>query len=363
MKDKFPAFKHNRKAVMFDGPGGTQMPQSVITAMTNYMEENVANVGGFFKTSLNTSVRVLEVRNKVSEFFNSPNNNSIFFDQNATSLIFKMSRTICRNLEKGSKILVTKLDHCANVSPWIEAADDFGLDLEFLDFDKEYGGLTSACFPSKKLMEADLVAFTMSSNCTGVITKEIKEIISHCKEHNCLTFIDAVHYAAHHPIDISDLGLDFMVCSGYKFYGPHIGIGYANINYKTVPYKVAAVDDITPHKWETGTLNFESIVGLGAAIDFINDIGWEEFERHENELLVYFLYKCIKSNHSINIYGTTDYNYKAGTYCLTVDGLKSLELSHLLGVEGIYVWAGDFYAKWIPSEYGLKSFLRVEQSY
>jgi len=361
MKEKFPTFKANPRAVMFDGPGGTQVPETVINAMTDYIKNDAANVGGHFKTSLNTSVMVHQIRKQVGGFFNAPNYRDIFFDQNATSIIFKLSRAICRDLKEGDKILVTKLDHCANVSPWIEIAKDKKLEIEFLDFDTEYGGLLRRSFPKEKLKEAKLVAFTLSSNCTGVITKKAKEIIAKCKANDCLTFVDAVHYAAHHPIDITDLAPDFLVCSGYKFYGPHIGIGYANVetSHEIRPYSVASVDNIAPGKWETGTLNFEALAGLGEAIKFIEGIGWEEFESHENELMTYFLYKSIRATHKITIYGTTDIKYKAGTYCLSVDGFNSHDLSHILSAEGIYTWAGDFYAKWIPEEYNVKSFLRI----
>ena len=273
LRREFPALaleQDGQPLAFFDGPGGTQVPQRVIDAVVDYYRTSNANDGGAFATSQRSVAIVDDGHQAIADLLNARSADEIKFGQNMTSLTFHVSRSIGATFAAGDEILVTTLDHEANVSPWRAIAADRGLTVRTVDIHDEDGTLDLDDLRAKLTERTRLIAFGYASNAIGTINP-VAEIVDLAHAVGALTYVDAVHYAPHGPIDVQALGTDFLVCSVYKFFGPHLGAlyGRAEILERLPAYKVRPAHD----RFETGTQNFEAIAGARAAVEYIASIG------------------------------------------------------------------------------------------
>ena len=258
--------------VFLDGPGGTQVPQRVIDAISNYLRRDNANTGGAYSTSRHTDAMLAEARAAMADFLNCTAD-EIVFGPNMTTLTYAMSRAIGRDLGPGDEILVTRLDHDANVSPWL-ALEEKGVTIRWAEIHEENCTLDLADLASKLNHRTKLVAVGYASNAVGTINP-VKTIVRLAHAAGALAYVDAVHYGPHGLIDVAALDCDFLVCSTYKFFGPHMGVLFGKREHlaRLCPYKVRPLTDAVPNRWEWGTLNHECIAGITACVDYIADLG------------------------------------------------------------------------------------------
>jgi len=281
IRSQFPALAqtvNGHPAVFFDGPGGTQVPERVIDAISDYLRRDNAKTGGAFATAGRTDAMIASARAAMADFLNC-GADEVVFGPNMTSLTFAISRAIGRDLGPGDEILVTRLDHDANVSPWLAIAEDLnkedrGLTVRWAEIHDENCTLDMADLASKINSKTKLVAVGYASNAVGTINP-VKEIIRLAHSVGALAYIDAVHYAPHGLIDVAALDCDFLVCSAYKFFGPHMGVLFGKREHlqHLRPYKVRPNTNAIPNCWEWGTLNHECIAGIAACVDYIADLG------------------------------------------------------------------------------------------
>lgn len=368
---QFPALAqtvNGHPAAFLDGPGGTQVPQRVIDAISDYLRYDNANTGGAYATSRHTDVMIAAARAAMADFLYC-GADEIVYGLNMTSLTFMMSRAIGRELRPGDEILVTRLDHDANVSPWLAVAEDRGATVRWAEIHDEDCTLDMDDLASKINSKTKLVAVGYASNAVGTINP-VKEIVQLAHKAGALAYIDAVHYAPHGLIDVAALDCDFLVCSTYKFFGPHMGVLFGKREHlqRLRPYKVRPLTEAIPFRWEWGTLNHECIAGIGACIDYIADIGrrtrpadsspgvgerraaieaaYEAIHEHESALLKRALTGLQKIT-GAKIYGIADparTNERCGTIAVRIDGHTPLELATKLGERGIFTWDGNYYA-------------------
>jgi cysteine desulfurase family protein (TIGR01976 family) len=355
----FPALARTldgRPVAYLDGPGGTQVHESVIQAMSDFMARGGSNLGGSFVTSLETDAVVSAARSAVADLFGAQSN-EIVFGQNMTSLTYAMSRALARTWNPGDNIVLTRLDHDANVSPWMQAAADAGVEVRFVDFDPEVGcDLDLATLDAALDSRTRLVAFTHASNAVGTITP-VAEIVERAHSVGALTCVDAVHYAPHGLIDVVATGTDVLVASAYKWFGPHTGClyGRADLLNDLVPYKLRPAPASSPDKWETGTQSFESLAGVTAAVDYIASLGdgptrreqvasaYKAIDEHDRVLTDRFL-AGIDAMPSITLYGRQEATGRTPTFAIDVEGVPSAVVADSLGANGCFVWSGDYYA-------------------
>jgi cysteine desulfurase family protein (TIGR01976 family) len=359
VRAQFPALGRTvagKPAVYLDGPGGTQVPQRVIDAMVRFMERGGSNHGGPFVTSRETDAVHRSARFAIADLLGgSPS--EIVFGQNMTSLTFAVSRSLARTWEEGDEIVVTRLDHDANVSPWLLAARDRGVTVRWLDFDPDDGcsldatGLDEILGPRTRL-----VAVTHASNATGTVV-DVARVAAMAQAVGALTYVDAVHHAPHYLIDVDALGIDFLACSAYKFFGPHTGVlwGRRELLESLDAYKVRPAPDDPPEKWETGTQSFESLAGVTAAVEYLASLGAGDHQRdrlttafkaigeHEAALTGRFL-DGVDAIDGVRLYGIADQRPRTPTFAISVAGHSAQEVAEQLGKQGIFVWAGHYYA-------------------
>src|SRR5580765_6237867 len=276
VRSQFPSLSqtvNGHTAAFLDGPGGTQVPQRVIDAISAYLSHDNANTGGAYATSRRTDAMIARARAAMADFLNC-GADEVAFGPNMTSLTFAISPAIGRELKPGDEILVTRLDHDANVSPWTTMAEDRGVTVRWAEIHDEDCTLDMADLASKINSKTKLVAVGYASNAVGTINP-VKRIVQLAHERGALAYVDAVHYAPHGAIDVRALDCDFLVCSTYKFFGPHMGVLYGKREHlkRLQPYKVRANTDATPNRWEWGTLNHECIAGITACVDYLADLG------------------------------------------------------------------------------------------
>jgi cysteine desulfurase family protein (TIGR01976 family) len=269
----FPALSqtHDGKPVVFfDNPGGTQCPQMVIDAVADYLVSHNANHGGAFATSLRSDAMLHDAHQAMADMLGAASADEIVFGANMTTLTFSVSRALGRMLSPGDEIVITRLDHDANISPWLLLARDTGAVVRWVDIRKEDCTLNMDDLEGQISSKTKIVATGYASNAVGTIN-DVKTIVEMAHAVEALTYIDAVQYAPHGPIDVQALGCDFLVCSAYKFFGPHVGILYGKLDLldRLSAYKVRPADDHPPYKFETGTLNHEGIAGTRAAIEYL----------------------------------------------------------------------------------------------
>jgi cysteine desulfurase family protein (TIGR01976 family) len=334
----------------FDGPGGTQVPDEVIEAIATYLRESNANVSGPYETSRRTERLVADARLTAGSFLGcSPG--EVIFGANMTTLNFALSRTVAREWSEGDEVVVTRLDHDGNVSPWLELAHDLGLVVRFADI-REDTTLDLDDLAAQLTDRTRVVAFPWASNAVGTLV-DVARVVELAHEARALAWVDAVHYGPHGPIDVAAVGADVLICSPYKFYGPHLGLafGKAELLESWRPFKVRpAADEPLGHRFETGTLPHELLAGFVAAVEYIDSIGWEGIQAHERELGQRFLDGLPDS---CTLHGLNTMDGRVSTFAFNVEGRSPRAVAAHLGERGLAVWQGNYYAVEVMKRLGL----------
>jgi len=376
VRSQFPSLTrviNGQPAVFLDGPGGTQVPHCVTDAISGYLARNNANTGGAFATSRHTDAMIAETRTAMADFFHC-GADEVIFGANMTALTFAMSRAISRELKPGDEILLTRLDHDANFAPW-KALEEQGVIIRVAELDPSDCTLDRNDLASKITSRTKLVAVGLASNAVGTINP-VREIIELAHKVGALTYIDAVHYAPHGPIDVEALDCDFLVCSTYKFFGPHMGVLFGKREHlkRLQPYKVRANTNAIPNCWEWGTLNHECIAGIAACVEYLADLGrkvdpstgsrrakllaaYAAIQDHEYKLMARLI-RGLEEIPGCKIYGIVDqarFSERCPTVAVRVAGHMPLELATKLGDRGFFTWDGNYYA------INLTEYLNVEK--
>ena len=335
----------------FDGPGGTQVPDEVIGAISGYLREANANAGGFFETSRRTDAVLDDARAAAASFLGA-DPEEVVFGANMTSLNFTLTRTLGRELAAGDELLVTRLDHDANVSPWLELARDLALEVRFAAIDEE-GRLDLADLERQLSGRTRVVAFPWASNALGTVV-DVPRVAALAHDAGALAWVDAVHYAPHGPIDVEAAGVDVLVCSPYKFYGPHLGLAWARAELleRWRPYKVRpAPDQPLGQRFETGTQPHELLAGFTACVRYLDSIGWDALVAHERALGERFLAGLPES---FTLHGIPSMEGRVPTFAVTHPERTSAALAERLAELGIAAWHGNYYALEVLRALGLE---------
>ncbi|RME69980.1 MAG: cysteine desulfurase-like protein [Chloroflexi bacterium] len=385
VRARFPALQETdadgRPFVFFDGPGGTQVPQDVIDAMANYFRTANANHGGYFATSRRNDEIIDQAREAMADFLNAPSPNEIVFGANMTTLTFSFSRAIGRLLKPGDEIIVTRLDHDANISPWL-ALEEQGVKIRWADFNPEDCRLNLDSLAGLITDRTRLIAVGYASNAVGTINP-IGRIAALARDAGAWLWVDAVHYAPHGPIDVQTLGCDFLVCSAYKFFGPHVGVVWGRLDLleRLPAYKVRPAPGNPPHKFETGTLNHEGLAGVAAAVNYLAELGetygpsaglppldqyqgrrrslkaaMHTIAAYERPLFADMLAR-IRQIPDITVYGITNpdqFDQRCPTLAFTHARFSPDHIARYLGDRGIFVWSGNYYALAVTERLGVE---------
>ncbi len=380
IRSQFPAL--DRPAIFLDNPGGTQISKQSLERINRYFMECNANHGGAFATSAASDAVLDEAHAAMADFYNASRPEEIIFGNNMTTLTLHISRSISRTWKTGDTIVVTRLDHDANITPWVLAAQDRGVNVRWVDFDIEDGTLKVDDFAAALETKPRLVAVGYASNALGTINP-VKKLIQMAHEAGAQVYLDAVQYAAHGPIDVQDLGCDFLVSSSYKFFGPHAGILYGRYDLlqELFAYKVRPATNDLPGRFETGTQNHEGIAGVLGALEYLVWLGQtfgqgyqakyaERFtgrrlvlkqamaaiQQHEFEISRAVL-AALGKIPGVQIYGPTDLqrlDERVPTFSFTLKGWHPHKLAEKLASQHIYVWDGNYYALAITERLGLE---------
>jgi cysteine desulfurase family protein (TIGR01976 family) len=365
VRAQFPALAqkvNGQPAVFLDGPGGTQVPQCVIDAIADYLARNNANTGGAYLTSRNTDRMIAEARSAMGGFLNC-DADEIVFGPNMTTLTYAMSRALGRDLGPGDEIVLTLLDHDANFSPW-KALEEKGVTIRTVKFNEEDCTLDMQDLAAKIGERTKLIAVGYASNAVGTIN-DVNEVVRLARQAGAMSYIDAVHYAPHGAIDVRALDCDFLVCSTYKFFGPHMGVLYGKREHLKGlrPYKVRPNTDNIPNCWEWGTLNHECIAGIKACVDYWEALGrranpevatrraailaaHEATHRHERKMAEKMI-AGLMAIPGLKLYGISDpqrFENRCATFVVRIEGHTPLELATKLGERGLFTWDGNYYA-------------------
>jgi cysteine desulfurase family protein (TIGR01976 family) len=334
-----------------DGPGGTQVPDSVIEAMTTCLREANANLGGPFETSRRADAIVEDAHEAAARFL-AASPEEVGFGQNMTTLNFALTRTLGRELDAGDEIVVTRLDHDGNVAPWLELTRDLDLVVRFADLNEEDCTVDVDDLQRQLSGRTRVVAFPWASNAVGSISP-VRRIAELAHDAGALAWIDAVHYAPHGPIDAAAVGADILICSPYKFFGPHLGLFFARreVVERWRPYKVRpSADEPVAHRFETGTLSHESLAGFTAAVEYLESLGWEAIQAHERELGQRFLDGLPPP---YRLYGVPSMEGRVPTFAVTHPDRSPEELAARLGERDLATWPGNYYAVEVMDRLGL----------
>lgn len=368
IRSHFPALQrtyNGRPVAYFDGPGGTQTPRAVAEAMVDYLYHHNANTHWNYPSSAETDAMLARARQAMADFLNaSPE--EVYFGANATTLAFHTSRAIGQTLGPGDEIIVTELDHHANVGPWQTLARERGVTLQTVRMDHVSGTLDWNDFESKVTPRAKVVAIGAASNALGTINN-VSQAARLAHQVGALTFVDAVHFAHHQLADVKAIDCDLLTCSAYKFYGPHVGVMYARRNVlDALPYaKVAPASNLAPERAETGTLNHEGIAGVEAAVNFLASLAGDDGDRRArlqrsfNELhdrsmgLLARLWSGLAAINGVTLYGPQPDAARTSTLSFAVAGVPSSEAARRLAEQGLFVSHGDFYAMTVVERLGL----------
>jgi cysteine desulfurase family protein (TIGR01976 family) len=340
-----------RPLAFFDGPGGTQAPDEVIDAIAGYMRESNANVGGFFATSRRSDELVAAARARGAAFLGCTDE-EVVFGANMTTLNFALSRAAAREWEAGDEVVVTRLDHDANVSPWLELAHDLGLVVRFADIHDDTT-LDLDDLAAQLSERTRVVAFPWASNATGTVV-DVARVAELAHEVGALAWVDAVHFAPHGPIDVATAGADVLICSPYKFYGPHLGLAFARSELleRWRPYKVRpAASEPLGHRFETGTLPHELLAGFVAAVEYLRSLGWDALVAHERELGDRFLAGLPEH---CRLHGLPTMERRVPTFALALEGAAPADAAARLAERGLAVWHGNYYALEVMKRLGLE---------
>jgi cysteine desulfurase family protein (TIGR01976 family) len=349
VRSRFSALRRN--LAFFDGPGGTQVPDEVIDAIATYLRESNANVGGDFETSRRSDALVADARLAGAGFLGC-SADEVVFGANMTTLNFALSRAAARGWREGDEVVVTRLDHDANVSPWLELARDLGLVVRFADI-RDDTTLDLDDLAAQLSERTRVVAFPWASNAVGTLV-DVARVTELAHEAGALAWVDAVHYAPHGPIDVAAAGADVLICSPYKFYGPHLGLAFARgeLLESWRPYKVRpAADQPLGHRYESGTLPHELLAGFVAAVDYLDSLGWDAIVAHERELGERFLRRLPKR---CRLHGLPTMEGRVPTFALTIEGVAPDEASRRLAERDLAVWHGNYYAVEVMKRLGLE---------
>jgi cysteine desulfurase family protein (TIGR01976 family) len=334
----------------FDGPGGTQVPDSVIDAIAGYLRESNANAGGPFATSERTDALLVAAHETAARFLGATPD-EVAFGANMTTLNFALSRAASRDWSQGDEIVCTRLDHDGNVAPWLEVAHDKSLTVRFADVDDECR-LDLDQLRSLLGDRTRVVAFPWASNAGGTVTP-VAEIATLAHEAGALAWVDAVHYGPHGPIDVVASGADVLLCSPYKFYGPHVGLAFGRreLLESWRAYKVRpAADFPVRHRYETGTQPHELFAGFVAAVGYLDDVGWDFIVEREQELGQQFLDGLPDA---WQVRGIPTMDGRVATFAITHAGVTPAAAAEQLGQRGFAVWNGNYYAVEIMQRLGL----------
>ena len=365
VRAQFPSLSqtvNGHAATFLDGPGGTQVPQRVVDAISDYLRRDNANTGGAYATSRHTDAMITGARSAMADFLGC-DPDEVVFGPNMTSLTFAMSRAIGRELGPGDEIVLTHLDHDANISPW-RALEERGVTIRMAEIHEDDCTLDMDDLARQITDRTKLVAVGYASNAVGTINN-VKEVVRLAHQRGAMAYIDAVHYAPHGPIDVRALDCDFLVCSTYKFFGPHMGVLYGKREHlkRLQPYKVRANTNAIPNRWEWGTLNHECIAGIAACVDYLADLGrhvnssvstrrtavlaaFEAIQKHERELMERLI-RGLLAIPGLKLYGISDskrFDRRCPTIAVRVKGRTPLELATQLGERGFFTWDGNYYA-------------------
>jgi cysteine desulfurase family protein (TIGR01976 family) len=368
IRSQFPALNriHNNFPVAyFDGPGGTQVPRAVVEAMTDYLFNHNANTHWVYPTSNETDAIIEDSRQALADFLNA-STDEIAFGQNMSSLTFHLARTLGRGFSAGDEIIVTELDHHANSDTWRSLEKERGVVIRAVPFDTESGLLEFGELERLLNSKTKLLAIGAASNAIGTMP-DVKRACALAKENGTLSFVDAVHYAAHNLIDVRDFGCDFLACSAYKFYGPHIGIlfGRKELLQKIDFPKLKPAPDYAPENAETGTQSHESIAGAAAAVNFLASLSEgnsrrEKLQNTFNEIharkMDLFKQLCdgLSAINGIRLYGQPPEGKRTPTLAFTYKNVDSEEVSKKLAERGVFTSHGDFYAQTVIEKLGLE---------
>ncbi len=380
VRSQFPSLQ--RPAIYFDNPGGTQIARQSLDRMVDYLSHHNANLHGAFDTSIESDEILEEARCAMADLLNAASSDEIVFGANMTTLTLHLSRSIARAWKRGDDIVVTRLDHDANVTPWVLAARDRGVKVHWVDFFPEDGTLALEEMQAVMENKPRLVAVGYASNALGTINP-VEKIVQMAHEAGALVYVDAVQYAPHGPIDVQSLGCDFLVCSAYKFFGPHMGVLYGRYDLleELAAYKVRPAPNDPPGKFETGTLNHEGIAGVLGAVEYLDWLGTEfgadflekyadryqgrrlrlkqaiaAVRTYEFELSRAML-DILEEMPGIRLYGPTDMRrleQRVPTFSFTLKGWHPRQLAERLAREGIYSWDGNYYALGVTERLGVE---------
>jgi cysteine desulfurase family protein (TIGR01976 family) len=340
----------SRELVFFDGPGGSQVPDEVIEAIATYLRESNANVSGPYETSRRTEALVDEARAAGGAFLGC-GPEEIVFGANMTTLNFALTRTVGRTLRAGDEIVVTQLDHDGNVSPWLELARDLDLVVRFAEI-RDDTTLDLDSLAAQLSERTRVVAYPWASNAVGTLV-DVSRVAELAHDAGALAWVDAVHYAPHGQIDVAAAGVDVLLCSPYKYFGPHLGVAFARRELLKTwrPYKVRpAADEPLGHRFETGTLTHELLAGFVAAVRYIESIGFDAILAHERELGERFLTGLPER---CRLYGLPTTEGRVPTFCFDLEGDSAESVATRLGERNIAVWHGNYYAVEVMKRLGL----------
>jgi cysteine desulfurase family protein (TIGR01976 family) len=381
IRSQFPSL--DRRAIFFDNPGGTQIAKQSLDRINRYLIECNANHGGAFATSIASDAVLDEAHQAMADFYNASSAQEIVFGNNMTTLTLHISRSISREWKEGDEIAVTRLDHDANVTPWVLAAQDRGVKVNWVDFDVEDG--TLKLDDLKKVLERKprLLAVGYASNGLGTINP-VAQIVKMAHEAGTIVYIDAVQYAPHGPIDVQKLDCDFLVTSSYKFFGSHSGILYGKreLLEKLFAYKVRPATNELPGKFETGTQNHEGIAGVLGAIEYFEWVGKTFGDEYHDSLkednyqgrrlelkkamlaihayeleLSHALLSALEAVPDLHLYGLSDPDRlgdRVATFSFRLQDLHPRKVAEQLAEQGIYVWDGNYYALNVTERLGVE---------
>ena len=377
LRARFPALArtlNGQPCVFADAPGGTQVPDAVIEAMGAYLRTSNANAHGAFVTSTETD-RLIEDAHRAGADLLGCGSDEVVFGPNATTLLFALSRSVARTLGPDDEIVVTRLDHDANIRPWLMAAEDTGATVRWVDVRDDDVTIDRGSFEEALTDRTRIVAFTLASNAVGTLTAAT-DLAELAHEAGALVVCDGVHVAQHRLMDVQAIRADVVVCSPYKIFGPHMGIlfGRRELLESWRPYKVRPASQDLPYRWETGTQNHEGFAGFVAAADYLADVGWtsgnpagtrrrdaigaafEAIGAHEASLSRRFL-NGIRALDAVRLYGiagTDRLTERTPTFAIRVADQHPFETAKLLGERGIFVWDGHYYALELMERLGLQ---------
>lgn len=377
IRAQFPALSqqvNDQPAIFLDNPGGTQAPDVVIAALSDYLTQHNANRGGPFATSQRSDAIIEEAHAAVADLLHAASADEIIFGPNMTTLTFSLSRALGRELGPGDEIIVTRLDHDANITPWVMMAEDRGVTVRWADFNPDDCTLDMDGLRQLLNERTRLLAVGYASNATGTIN-DVATLTRWAHDVGALIFVDAVQYAPHGPLDVQALGCDLLACSAYKFFGPHVGMLYGRYDLldRLTAYKVRPAKNKPPHKFETGTQNHEGMAGVLAAVNYLAQLGqpraaapgqrrqqlqagMEAIQRYDQILNAAILSE-LERLPGVTVHGITApdrLHWRVPTVSFTVAGRHPADIAAALAARGIFVWHGNYYALAVTQRLGVE---------